>query len=159
VSQPRAASRLRTLARDYADGRLDRSSYLRARTQFLDALGSNRAAASMPARSDHPAAVPTPASNAHAPRRRAWIIGTVLAVALIGAAAGGLLMWLGDTTPAPVIPAFSETRRQPAVIMPRPVHPYAPISVESDVPAEATPDSGAPDSGTQTTVPAVQARD
>jgi hypothetical protein len=112
----------------------------------------------MLARSDDPGAVPTPGINAEAPRRRAWIVATILAAALIGAASG-LLLWLGDRTPTPVIPAFSETRLQPEVGMPTPVHPKTPVSLGMDVPAEASPGFGNPDAGTRTTMPAVQARD
>ncbi len=42
MGEKRTHSRLRRLALDYANGRISRDGYRRARTQFLDALASHR---------------------------------------------------------------------------------------------------------------------
>lgn len=107
MSQPRAPSRLRALAKDYADGHLDRGSYLRARTQFLDALGASRGTASM-APVDDPRPAPARATSPTATRLGRWIIAAVAPLILLGAVGGFLLLGGEDA-------ALPERIAEPAV--------------------------------------------
>jgi len=142
MNDPRGGSRLRRLARDYAEGRIDRSSYVRARTQFLDALGAMRTHLEASADAGDP-----PAAPAAVPRkgRLTWVLialaGGVLALGAIGAV---LLLGGGESgsppAPEPETAAALTPAPQPAPAIPAPPPPEPAL-------AGLVNDTGASDTG------------
>lgn len=102
-----APSQLRILAKDYADGRIQREEYLRARTAFLDALGNDGSRRNdppqAPTRPDQLAPIPTvgkvppsitPPSRAH--RLTPLVIALGIGLMLSLSAGVGFLLVVGD---------------------------------------------------------------
>ncbi len=152
-------SQLRLLAKDYADGRLQREDYLQRRTQFLDALGNQgprRATPAAPRRAEA-AAAPAAVDSRMAPPgrgtgrsqgRKTLVIGLGIGFALVLGAGAGVWL-LGGGEPAWEVgprgaedPSDEPRSESPAATLPAPqAHAGAEIADGGEVNAEQAADS------------------
>lgn len=123
-------SQLRSLAQAYADGRIERDDYLRERTAFLDALGSQGPRRTDPMQAPTSSSAPadglyqgasSPPSPAQGGRRTTLLIGVGVGLTvLIGA--GAALWLLGGDTAGPQTPEriAEDPDTAPSAAPPRP---------------------------------------
>jgi hypothetical protein len=107
VNHETGLSQLRILARDFAEGRIQREEYLRRRTAFLDALGKQgpRRIHRPPTPAAPPSAAPdtrAAAETAASPKarnRKPLVLAAIGAVAILLGVGAGLLFIAGNESP------------------------------------------------------------